>query len=132
MGNPPKKRNMRKKYDYPNRLVFRDKIKASGKYKESTAYNFETAVVNTSSMLYGKAQALWIELMPDVPLPKANPQEEKPKERSVSSSSSKSESSLPSRKEVLTTKMLKGWMHNVFSEDETLEFLVELWLNDEI
>ena len=136
MATEPTK--MRAGYDYPNRLLFREKMKECGDLKESTAKNFETAIVNSSGVYFVKAQALWTRLMPSVPLPpiivKTPPQKppiqvplkgtlfEAPPLKDVK----------PTRKHNLTEKMLKGWVNKVFTEAETLEFLSDLWHQKEI
>jgi len=135
MGLPPSKKNMRKGYDYPNRLLFREKLVQSGRFQQSTAYNYETAIVNPSNTIYVKAQMLWLELMPTVPLPQVIEEGGGEEEEKLQSQPSTPSSSPPvkiRKKDTLTKKMLKGWMHNVFSEAETLEFLADLWLQDEI
>ena len=149
MATEPK--NMRTGYDYPHRLLFREKMKECAELKDSTAKNFETAVVNSKGVYFVKAQALWTKLMPSVPLPTPLPQKEptvtKAEERkAIGKPLTQAQPTgplfaapLPSskpvklpRKHTLTQKMLKAWLNNVFTEAETLEFLADIWLEEEI
>ena len=150
MATEPDK--MRSGYDYPNRLLFREKMRACSDLKDSTAKNFETAVVNSKGVYFVKAQALWTKLMPSVPLPtpiserRAAPLAEEPPTSGEGvkitknplqgnlfpSEAPPSGSHKRIRRDALTKKMLKGWMKEVFTEAETLEFLFDLWLEEEI
>ena len=149
MATEPK--NMRTGYDYPHRLLFREKMKECSDLKDSTAKNFETAVVNPKGVYFVKAQALWTKLMPSVPLPAplarkeptvTKAQELKEMGKPLTQAQGigtlfaaplpSSKPVKPPRKHTLTQKMLKGWLNNVFTEAETLEFLADIWLEEEI
>lgn len=151
MATDPK--HMRSGYDYPHRLLFREKMKECGELKESTAKNFETAVVNSQGVYFVKAQVLWTKLMPSVPLPTpialkssvASVEEpatggsgvQIPRSPNIignlfASQAPPAESQKRIRRKTLTKTMLKGWRNRVFTEAETLEFLANLWLQEEI
>jgi hypothetical protein len=128
MATEPKK--MRNGYDYPHRLLFREKMKECSDLKDSTAKNFETAIVNSQGVYFVKAQVLWTKLMPSVPLP--TPIALKSSVASVEEPTPPVEAQKRIPRNTLTKTMLKGWVNKVFTEAETLEFLSDLWLQKEI